>query len=138
MIHHLNVLQHCLDKPRTRILLITLGSAGLFLMHAIFTSQVVAKQGRVWFRNILKKSHFETNSELCLVSCTVWFLLLLTEIFSRNICQMITATKLCLQLNCNSNCVFAQRKYYESHARSYTTFIRKSHVDYMSRKPQQT
>ena len=138
MIHHLNVLQHCLDKPRTRILLITLGSAGLFLMHAIFTSQVVAKQGRVWFRNILKKSHFEANSEFCLVSCTVWFLLLLTEIFSRNICQMITATKLCLQLNCNSNCVFAQRKYYKSHARSYTTFIRKSHVDYMSRKPQQT
>ena len=136
MIHHLNVLQHCLDKPRTRILLINLGSAGLFLMHAIFTSQVIAKQGRVWFRNILKKSHFETNSELCLVSCTVWFLLLLTEIFSRNICQMIIATKLCLQLNCNSNCVFAQRKYYESHARSYTTFIRKSRVDYMLRKRQ--
>ena len=136
MVHHLKVLQHCLDKPRTRILLINLGSSGMFLMHAVFTSEVIATQGRVWFRNILKKNYFEATPELCLVSCTVWFLFLLTEIFSRNICQIIIATKLCLQRNCNCNCVFAERKYCESHARSYTTFIRKSCVDCMSHKPQ--
>ena len=135
MVHHLKVLQRSLDKPRTRILLINLGSSGMFLMHAIFTSQVIAKQGRVWFRNILKENDFEANPELCLVSCTVCFFLL-TEMFSRNIYQIIIATKLCLQLNSNCNCVFAERKYCESHARNYATFIRKSRVDYMSHKPQ--
>ena len=53
------------------------------------------------------------------MSRTVWFLLLLTEIFSRNICQTIIVTKLCLQLNFNCNWVFAQRKYRESHIPTY-------------------